>query len=528
MRGNWARSVDEATAERVGERYAADARIAALETHSSPGTSATRSVVRMEVSNPTSEVCEYIGRIQLEPGVFVTNLWLEIHGQRVAGGLFESESVFWVYQRLTERAPRPQDPALLRYVGENQLELRVFPVPAHGNRVVEVEFLHRGTDIATIMGETDRKIVANSVQSTGPASISAGNAQLLLCSDVGLHNLKPHKRKPVITAIVDWSVGTKEYDVGSLVRAVETLSTTLPGADEFELTAVGTSEAPIARGLLSDRVPLITKGLRELEAGREGGFDPSRVVRWAARRHALGRGAPELDTFPAIAVITNREFGIEMTGPDLREFGALIPDIDSYAIIDLNKSGAKWIEWKGAARSAPQTFEVNLFRHGDRVAAVRKVTGSGAALVRFIEDQAGEAGFEGMQDDGRFMPILNVNRIDAGEPLARAATAFELGRDRKLFPSRNTRAVERTLHAARDASVLTSSASYVVFETETQWEAARRAEKTKLGDHETLPMTATPEPSTLALLGLGAGAILLALRIKREHLLYREDSGIGM
>jgi hypothetical protein len=141
--GRFNRTVEEQLSEAVGARFEAAARISNLtSSRGDAGSAATRTVVKLTVNNPTAEAAEYIGRISLPQGAFITHLWLHIAGQRVPGQIFEAESVFWVYQKETERLPVPRDPALLRYIGERDVELRVFPVPAEGERIVEFEILH--------------------------------------------------------------------------------------------------------------------------------------------------------------------------------------------------------------------------------------------------------------------------------------------------------------------------------------------------------------------------------------------------
>lgn len=75
----------------------------------------------------------------LPPGAAVSNLILYIDGQPVTGQLLDAEKALGIY---TEIVRRQRDPALLQYAGRGAVKLSVFPIPAGGERKVEITYSH--------------------------------------------------------------------------------------------------------------------------------------------------------------------------------------------------------------------------------------------------------------------------------------------------------------------------------------------------------------------------------------------------
>ncbi len=73
----------------------------------------------------------------LPPGASVTQFAMWVDGTRLEGQVLEADEARQIYEDIVRRR---QDPALLEYVGQNAFRARVFPIPAYGEKRVELEY----------------------------------------------------------------------------------------------------------------------------------------------------------------------------------------------------------------------------------------------------------------------------------------------------------------------------------------------------------------------------------------------------
>ncbi len=512
------RTVEEQLTQPIGERFKAAARISSMSTSRiAAGTAATKTVIKLTVHNSTAESAEYIGRISLPRGAFITNLWLHIAGERLAGQIFEAESVFWVYQKETERLPVPRDPAILRYTSEREVELRVFPVPPEGERIVEFEILHASTGTVVI---DDSNIALRSAHLEDTAVITESpDGAIFFSSGHRLKMLDGHLRTPVLKFFVDWSLNAAEYEAAQLLEMVEATAREWPTAKSFEIIAIGLDSATLAQGPLNRAEALIRDGLRNFRLPRRGGFDANRAVRWAIVSQALSAEHANASTFPLISLVSRWHRCVELPG-NLSSLASLMPDVDGYRLLDVNANEIQYKSWCGESLERLKQREVVVLRHGGRIAAAARENDAPLMAI-FVHSADSAQPAESLCRQGQFLPIPGASFVGAEEPLAVASAVWLKDLDRKLFPDRNKGTLPELVAAAREAGVLTPSASYVVFETAAQWEMARRMEKKKLSDHEALPIAAVPEPSIYLLLGAGGLFIFLQQNGARVRRLLR-------
>lgn len=84
----------------------------------------------------------------LPSGATVDEFALHINGEKVQGELLEKEKARDIYEGIVRRM---QDPALLEYMGKNVFKARIFPIPANGERRIELKYkevLPRDFDMA--------------------------------------------------------------------------------------------------------------------------------------------------------------------------------------------------------------------------------------------------------------------------------------------------------------------------------------------------------------------------------------------
>jgi len=73
----------------------------------------------------------------LPKGANVTEFAMYIDGERISGELLEREKARRIYQDIVNRM---KDPALLEYFDRDMFKIRVYPIPAHGKKRIQLEY----------------------------------------------------------------------------------------------------------------------------------------------------------------------------------------------------------------------------------------------------------------------------------------------------------------------------------------------------------------------------------------------------
>jgi Ca-activated chloride channel family protein len=96
-------------------------------------------VTRVEQTfrNHTDRPLEATYIFPVPPGASVNRFSMWINGKETKGELVEADKARTIY---TDIVRRTQDPALLEYMGNNLLKLRVFPIPPRGDQKVALSF----------------------------------------------------------------------------------------------------------------------------------------------------------------------------------------------------------------------------------------------------------------------------------------------------------------------------------------------------------------------------------------------------
>jgi Ca-activated chloride channel homolog len=79
---------------------------------------------------------------QLPEGATVNGLWLWIDGQRRKFAVLKKEDAERIYDSIVNPTQPPRDPAILESLGANRFQLKVFPIPPHSSRRVELKYFH--------------------------------------------------------------------------------------------------------------------------------------------------------------------------------------------------------------------------------------------------------------------------------------------------------------------------------------------------------------------------------------------------
>jgi len=82
---------------------------------------------------------EYITNFEIPEGVYISDYYLDVGGIRKEGILADRRAALFIYRKIVNTR---RDPGLLRYIGRNNLELRVFPFAPNEVRETGFEIMH--------------------------------------------------------------------------------------------------------------------------------------------------------------------------------------------------------------------------------------------------------------------------------------------------------------------------------------------------------------------------------------------------
>jgi Ca-activated chloride channel family protein len=90
--------------------------------------------------NDTDRVLEGRYVFPLPADASITGLTLFVNGKPVAGELVEKQRAAAIFKGIVDDSVRPRDPALLEWVSGSRFSLKIFPIPARGQRKVILEY----------------------------------------------------------------------------------------------------------------------------------------------------------------------------------------------------------------------------------------------------------------------------------------------------------------------------------------------------------------------------------------------------
>jgi len=144
----------------LSSRFPHDQISSELKTASREDDDCIRTTLTFRMTNHAKQQNEFVTTLRLSPTVMVSGLRLDINGTMEDGQIFERQTATAVYEQIRNRR---QDPALVRYVGENEIELRVFPLAADETRTVEIEFLYPSNATSEVVDiASGEKLIQNS------------------------------------------------------------------------------------------------------------------------------------------------------------------------------------------------------------------------------------------------------------------------------------------------------------------------------------------------------------------------------
>ncbi|MEM7012090.1 MAG: MSEP-CTERM sorting domain-containing protein, partial [Verrucomicrobiota bacterium] len=474
----------------------AEAKLVEVTSTTSPEGSGTRTLVKLEMHNPTSGQTEFATDIQIPPGVFVSGYWLDVEGERVPGQIFERKTAMWVYRMIRDVTRR--DPGLLTYTGPNSLQLRVFPFSGNQTRITEIEFL-APAGIAADVRIGDRMVDANAeirVGSSTTVTPAGDDHQLVSLDREALAALPSVKREPYLHFVVDRSVDSDEPT--EILATLELIAQRFPNIEDckitaanFEFTTVSDGITPISEiGKLRDRDWLKPRGtlLQDLA-----------IQRILAHERSTKPDRDPLRT-PVIVVVANDETEA-IADHKLVDFATSTPDIDHFYVwrkdnlIARSFDGGKIIQRPGELTPKP----VKLLLSSGYVAPILADSVSASVLLPKGEIRA-------LDGKGGVVPAAAGTLSKPSPRLAGAAKTWTLSDQLLWNPSSTTNRLPELVSLSRETGTLVPSTAYIVVENSAQWKMLKRKEKQKLKGNHGLDFMESSEPAVwvvAAIFGIG-------------------------
>ncbi len=126
----------------VNDQQLSDVRLTDIQTETTydAGIGASRTWVHLTLQNPTMDGGEeYVSMFSLPEGAYVSDYYLNVGATRKYGILADERAAMSVYEDIVRVQ---QDPGVLHYVNNGQLELRVFPFDSNQTRHTGFEIIH--------------------------------------------------------------------------------------------------------------------------------------------------------------------------------------------------------------------------------------------------------------------------------------------------------------------------------------------------------------------------------------------------
>ncbi len=416
---------------------------------------------------------QYVTRFTLPPDAAVSDYYLVIGDRREPGILAERRAATWIYaQIVSERA----DPGLLRFVGPNELELRVFPIAKGERRFTGFTLLHDRPLNLTIDGRT--------LALPAPAARSAEQTRKLesQLQPLGLRHVaaaSQPRRLAQLEFVVDCSSAALRSPgaeamaryAGAIVQFVER-NPDAAGAGELRLACVD-REAHWTRLPRPLTDASLTATLDELarEAG-VGGFFAERAI-----QQSLFRRWQSVDsdrTFPIFVLLspaptTHFAFG------DLPALAWLLPETDEVFWLSLDGALMRHAAFRQGAALADAASGLGLAPGEAEFRALVDGAGVGASRAAATWRPAGES------------LVWNEAALDPLNPHARGLALRGLERRLALFPAESGLRWFLLRESFRHR-ILSQATAFLALENESQKEALRRKQKETLGAHAGLDM----------------------------------------
>ncbi len=441
------------------------------EVHSVTNGIMVESELVLSMTNRGEGDAEFLSAVNVPDGVAVSGYWLDVEGERVEGRIFDRKTALWVFHMIRDRTRR--DPGMIHFVGDDLMELRVFPFSAGQTRTCGLKLLYpRGLAVSVQIG--DRTVTCSEGAGTGLVEAGPG---LLVPPGSALPSVS---RARYLHILVDVSKEATDFlpDVEAQIRD---LLSRAPEVQGLRIDLVNHASTPVSDKLL-DAASWPAALKEAMQATRPtSGFWPQRAINHAVYQHQHSKD--NLMLAPSIVILS----GKPVTWREKDFLPEHAPDItvDTY---DTYRS-------RGA-------LAVVVLRRGGQMA--------------WLDPERG--GFAVIDDDGpveaydpasaTWLPVAPDVHLLPDSRYARWAGLRVLENTMASQPAAADPLRTQALEISRENNVLSRHTAFIVVENSAQWKMMERKEKDSLKANQALEFDefqekhVTPEPSTWLMIAL--------------------------
>ncbi len=446
------------------------------------GETVTRVTLKM-TSRDSANQAEFVTKIKVPPGVWVSGLRLKIGERWEDGRVIERKAAEWVYRQIRDVSRR--DPAILRYDDEQSLTLRVFPLAPNESREVEIAFLcPEGFAEAVMIGE--RRVTLGDGRVKPVCLFSEG---------VLVRNAAwkwPEQRAVEVPAsgsylVLDCSAGSA-WDAPALTRVLEGLRK-VRGRDAVMNVLFAHYETAAGKRVRLNDIPGAVAALRAGLLPLRGAFDADGVLR------RLARQCREASLCSPDIVFCGDTVRKALEGVKPETWQAFRNDLPEVGMLLLMRSDGVVSEFP-VPGICEVSGNVTLLSMGTDH---RHDAGERSALIAFEGNPEKPTYWDMQAKAQRLIPGLVEMSPDSC--WAKGASAWRLQRQLDEYPARDHLRQE-IIKASRGSGVLTPAGSYIVVENSMQWKMLEVKQRQTLAGDAALDLVESPAPPVGVLLAL--------------------------
>ncbi len=448
------------------------------------------------MKNSATVANEFIGTFEIPDDVLVSGYWLHIGNERVPGRLFEKKTALWVYEQIRDTTRR--DPGILRYIGPNTVEMRVYPIAHNETRTAEIQFLYPRTSHPQILLNKEPLLPVSLEKTATVSEVALPPWKSVLLVNGAADGIPRTEQKAYLHFIVDRSVRSEKQTSAELVVRLKKLA----ASPEFAgITQYKVSLANYESALLTPK-PVSWAGVEQVISGgtlssvpARGGFAVAKSLKEEILEYESGMDCGKPETFSSYPVFAVVDDSVDMPHPD--EALPFLLRAGTYPVYRSSPDGKLQALWSG--NNETQSTRKALVLAAGRNVCVFPDISKARVWLEFVPDASPVRVF----DPGSGTFPVEVQTVHVGNPAYQAGLeAMALQQDMNRNPSKTPKLLPQITRQSRDSGILAPSTSYIVVENSAQWKILQLKERQKLGAHEALELEDTPEPATWMLLAV--------------------------
>ncbi len=475
------------------------------------------------IHNPGKNQDEFVLHFKPSSGAWINDLELKIGDSWEKGRLSERKAAIWIYEMIRDRTRR--DPALLHYLDEQTVELRVFPLAGKETREVRISFLHPAG-----IKPTRYLSITPSEQSITRADVPTAESRLQQSDQGALLWLQDATDLPVITRTPSlhllFDISTSGFQsTAAIVECIDNLQESLPEitsvrATFFHLNTVSSFGDPDGMSWLQLQKAVEASTSLFADAGSTG-------AEMGIGRHTEGviltslRTAENRATRSVTGAAVPALLILSPSAPQKSELIRTLPLIrkanPDFPYLGWTRKG-QVIHWHHEAEEGstsllalPQPTPVHVVRLGTSIA----VSLSGESSPGFIFKSPPTSNTPEFLHPNGWWESKAVRASAPDSEWSQAAALWTRSQTAALNPFAAEASWLEDIKTSKETGILSPLTAYIVVENSAQWRKLAEAEKKRLQGDKELDIMETPEPGTWALLVMTA--VFFLLRSRRIH-----------